>query len=53
MDDYADWVAASVRQSNPDRAARQKAIEKRIKVPFRMGEEEPGVGRLRACKEIT
>lgn len=36
MDEYATFVEASIRQSNPFLAARQKQIEKRIRSPFRI-----------------
>jgi hypothetical protein len=38
MDAYADFVEASLRDSNPVHAARQKALEERIRAPFCMGE---------------
>ncbi len=37
MDEYAGFVAASLRDGDPARAARQKELEKRIRTPFRMG----------------
>jgi len=36
MDEYADFVEASLRESNPARAARQKEFEERIGKPFRI-----------------
>ena len=36
MDEYADFVEASLRESNPVHAARQKELEKRIRAPFRI-----------------
>lgn len=36
MDEYADFVEASLRETNPTRAARQKELEERIRTPFRM-----------------
>jgi len=36
MDEYADFVEASLRESDPGRAARQKKLEERIKTPFNM-----------------
>ena len=34
MDEYADFIAASVREHDPVHVARQKAIEERIASPF-------------------
>ena len=39
MDEYADFVEASLRECNPVHAKRQKAIEEQIKMPFRIPEE--------------
>ena len=36
MDEYADFVEASLRESNPAHAARQKELEERIRTPFRI-----------------
>ena len=36
MDDYVDFIEASIRNSNPIFTARQKSIEKRILKPFRI-----------------
>lgn len=36
MDEYADFVEASLRESNPTRTARQKEFEERIGAPFRI-----------------
>lgn len=36
MDEYADFVEASLRESDPARVARQKELEERIRTPFRM-----------------
>ena len=36
MDEYADFVEASLRKSNPARVARQKEFEERIGKPFRI-----------------
>ena len=41
MDQYADFVEASLRESDPARSARQKELEERIRVPFRMAGETP------------
>jgi len=43
MDEYADFVEASLHESNPARAARQKELEELIRTPFRMfGRKEKG-----------
>ena len=39
MDDYADFVEASLADCDPVRAALQKKIEKRIRMPFRMSDD--------------
>jgi len=36
MDEYADFVEVSLRESNPARIVRQKELEKRIRTPFRI-----------------
>lgn len=36
MDAYADYVVATLRESDPLRVARQKELEERILTPFRM-----------------
>jgi hypothetical protein len=41
MDEYADFVEASLRACDRTHAARQKALGKRIITPFRMGAEKP------------
>jgi hypothetical protein len=41
MDEYADFVEASLRDCDPAHAARQKDLEKRIRTPFRIGEDTP------------
>jgi len=41
MDEYADFVEASLRESDPARSARQKELEERIRAPFRMVSETP------------
>ena len=38
MDEYADFVAASVRECNPAHAARQKEIEERIVARFSLSD---------------
>ena len=37
MDEYADFVEASLREANPAHAARQKELEERIRRPFCIG----------------
>ena len=37
MDEYADFVEASLRDCDSAHVARQKELEERILVPFRMG----------------
>ena len=39
MDEYVDFVDASIRQANQDFATRQKNIEKRILKPFRISNQ--------------
>ena len=41
MDEYADFVEASLRQCDRALAARQKEIEKRIRARFRLCETGP------------
>jgi len=42
MDEYADFLEASLREVEPARAARQKELEERIRVPFRLtGDARP------------
>lgn len=36
MDEYAEFVERSMLDANPVSVARQKALEKRIRKPFRM-----------------
>jgi len=40
MDEYADFVEASLKDCNRIHAARQKEIEKRIKLPFSIPEDK-------------
>ena len=42
MDEYANFVEASLRASNPARAARQKELEERIMTPFRIVDGKDG-----------
>ena len=42
MDEYADFVEASVRGCDRAHATRQKKIEERIRSPFRMSEGPSG-----------
>lgn len=46
MDEYADFVEASLRDCDPALAVRQKEIEERIQTPFRMVEDTPVRPRL-------
>ena len=41
MDEYADFVEASIKAANPAHAARQKELEERIMAPFRISGETP------------
>ena len=41
MDEYADFVEASLRECNRAHATRQKEIEERIKAPFRISGDTP------------
>ena len=41
MDQYADFVEAFLRDVDPALAARQKGLEKRVRTPFRMGNDTP------------
>ena len=41
MDEYADFVEASLRECDRARATRQKEIEERIRVPFRISGDTP------------
>ena len=41
MDQYADFVEASLENCDPARVARQKELEERIRTPFRMVEDKP------------
>ena len=41
MDEYAEFVEASLRECNRAHAKRQKEIEERIKVPFRISGDTP------------
>jgi len=36
MSEYADFMEESLRESNPEYVARQKALEERIRKPFRI-----------------
>ena len=36
MDEYLDFVEATIKESNPHFAGKQKELEKRITKPFRM-----------------
>ena len=45
MDEYADFVEASLCDCDRAHAMRQKELEERILVPFRMTEDTPPVRR--------
>ena len=52
MDEYADFVEASLRECNRAHATRQKEVEERIRAPFRISEATRLVrrrGRIVAC----
>ena len=36
MDEYVAWIQASLQQIDPIKAARQKAMQKQISVPFQI-----------------
>jgi len=36
MDEYVTWIEATLQQADPVKVARLKAIQKQIKVPFRI-----------------
>ena len=44
MDEYADFVEASLRECDCARAMRQKELEERIRVPFRIVGDAPSAG---------
>ena len=41
MDEYADFVEDSLREADMVRVTRQKELEERVKVPFRMSGDNP------------
>ena len=41
MDEYADFVEATLRQSDMVCVARQKELEERVRMPFRMTGDNP------------
>lgn len=41
MDQYVDFVEASLGNCDPARVAWQKELEERIRTPFRMGDDPP------------
>lgn len=45
--DYAAFVMEVLARADPAKAARQKAIEERITVPFRLTRDEDGAGETR------
>jgi hypothetical protein len=40
MDEYVTWIEATLQQADPVKVAQQKAIQKQIKVPFRIARDE-------------
>ena len=48
MDQYADFVEASLRESDPVRVAQQKELEERVRMPFRMTDDNPATESDRA-----
>jgi len=44
MDEYVAFLAESMVGANPEKVARQKAVEERITVPFRLVHDEEGAG---------
>jgi hypothetical protein len=47
MDEYADFVEASLRESNMARVARQKELEERVRMPFRITGDNPATEKRR------
>ena len=47
MDEYADFVSETLRHGDPERIARQKEIEERIVLPFRIPEGLPAAAHPR------
>ena len=41
MDEYADFVEAALQTSNRIRAGQQKELEERVRIPFRMPDDNP------------
>ena len=41
MDEYVDFVEAALQTSDRVRAARQKELEERVRMPFRMPDDNP------------
>jgi len=44
MDEYVAFLADSMAWANPMKVARQKAVEERITVPFRLFQDKEGKG---------
>lgn len=44
MDEYVAYLADSMAWANPVKVARQKAVEERITVPFRLVHDKEGNG---------
>ena len=52
MDEYVTWIQASLEHVDPAKAARQKAIQEQITVPFRIPKPEaPAAGLHRNTKD--
>lgn len=45
MDEYVDFIEASIRDTEPAAAARQKELEEQITERFRLPEDWPNVSR--------
>jgi hypothetical protein len=43
MDEYVVWIQSTLQQADPVKAARQKAIQEQITVPFRLDETMSGI----------
>ena len=41
MDEFADFVATALQASNQTRAARQKELEERVRMPFHLPGDNP------------
>jgi hypothetical protein len=52
MDQYADFVEASLGQCDPVRVAWQKELEERIRTPFRMGADATAFSHKRSNGDV-